>query len=61
MNSRIIHITDILNTSNRFCVKERENIDYITSMGDIEYDLPNIKFETLKEESTAFLLNALSE
>lgn len=56
MNSRIINITDLFNTQERFCNgKDRETLNYVQSLKDIDFTRPNKKFDELKEFSINFL------
>lgn len=56
MNSRIFNITNLLNAQDRFCNgKERETLKYIQSLNDIDYSIPNIKLDEMKEISIKFL------
>lgn len=60
MNSRIINITGLFNTQNRFCNgKERETLEYVQSLKCIDYSKKNEKFEELKRFSIDFLKNNL--
>jgi hypothetical protein len=57
MNSRIFNITELFNSSDRFCFNsERENIEYISSLPNIDYGIENKKFQEMKEKSIRFLL-----
>lgn len=56
MNSRIINITKLFHQEERFCNgKERECLEYVESLPDIDYTQENKEFEALKEKSLAFL------
>lgn len=56
MNSRIKNITDLFHTSERFCDgKEKENLQYISTLKDIDYSQTNNNVEALKKESMDFL------
>ena len=56
MNSRIINITQLFHQEERFCNgKERENLEYVETLPDIDYTRENKEFEALKEKSIAFL------
>lgn len=61
MNSRIHTITSLFETEDRFCYGERERLDYIESLPDIDYTKQLLKFEEKKKESINFLLGALEE
>lgn len=62
MNSRIFNITDLFNAQDRFCnCKERETLKYIQSLNDIDYSIPNIKFDEMRRESIKFLKDNLLE
>ena len=61
MNSRIHTITSLFETEDRFCYGERERLDYIESLPDIDYTKQLLKFEEKKKESIDFLLGALEE
>lgn len=61
MNSRILNIIELFNSQDRFCNgKDKENLKYISSLKDIDYNLPNKKFEEMKEKSIRFLKDNLS-
>ena len=56
MSSRITDITELFNQTERFCAgKDKENLTYVESLVDIDYSLPNDKFEELKKKSLEFL------
>ncbi|MBR2023823.1 MAG: polysaccharide pyruvyl transferase family protein [Clostridia bacterium] len=56
MNSRIINITQLLHQEERFCNgQERESMEYIQSLSDIDYTRESKEFEELKEKSIEFL------
>lgn len=56
MNSRIINITNLFNTQERFCNgKEKETLQYVMSLEDIDFSRPNPKFDEIKEFSINFL------
>jgi len=56
MSSRITDITKLFNQTERFCAgKDKENLTYVESLVDIDYSLPNDKFEELKKKSLDFL------
>lgn len=56
MNSRIINITQLFHQEERFCnAKERECLEYVESLSNIDYTRENKEFEALKEKSLAFL------
>ncbi len=58
MSSRIVDITALFNQSERFCTgKERETLEYVESLSEIDYSKPNGKFEQLKKESVEFLIS----
>lgn len=60
MSSRIQDITELFGTKERFCcTKERENLQYITSLKEIDYSRKNLVFEKLLAESKAFLAGSL--
>lgn len=62
MNSRITDITELFDTTERFCqVEEKETIRYINSLSDIDYTKPNNKLKELREKSIEFLLNNLKD
>lgn len=61
MNSRIINITNLFNTQERFCNgKDRETLKYVQSLNYIDFTHPNKEFEVLKEFSINFLKENLS-
>ena len=61
MNSRIINITNLFDTQDRFCSgKDRETLKYVRSLKDIDFTRPNKKFEELKEFSINFLKENLA-
>lgn len=61
MSSRIFNIVNLFNTQERYCNnKNRENIEYILSLNNIEYEKENVEFEKMKETSIKFLKEALS-
>ena len=56
MNSRIINITNLFNTQERFCNgKEKETLQYVKSLQEIDFSRPNPKFDEMKEFSINFL------
>lgn len=60
MSSRIVNITELFHQEERFCAgKERETIEYVTSLLDIDYTKSNEDFEKMKEKSVSFLENSL--
>ena len=61
MSSRIRDITNLFNTCERFCTgEERENLNYLNSLQDIDYNIKNNKFEELKQKSIEFLINNIN-
>lgn len=61
MNSRIINITNLFDTQERFCNgKDKETLKYVQSLEDIDFTRPNKKFEELKEFSINFLKENLA-
>ena len=61
MNSRIINITNLFDTQERFCNgKDRETLKYVHSLKDIDFTRPNKRFEDLKEFSIDFLRENLT-
>ena len=62
MSSRITDITDLFETTERFCAgKERENYKYICSLLPIDYNRRCEKFEKRKQESIEFLQKNLQK
>lgn len=62
MGSRIVDITELFHQKERFCAgKEKENIEYVTSLLDIDYTKENKDFEKLKKESIEFLEKNLKD
>ena len=62
MSSRIVDITALFNQSERFCAgKERETLEYVESLSEIDYSQPNEKFEQLKKESIEFLISNIQD
>ena len=61
MGSRIRTVTSLFETEERYCYGERENLDYIESLSDIDYTRSLEWFEEKKKESTEFLFNALKD
>lgn len=62
MSSRIVDITELFHRKDRFCAgQERENMQYITSLPDIDYTKANEDFEKIKQESIAFLEKNLKD
>ena len=62
MNSRIKSITKLLHMEDRFCgSRQRETIEYISALQDIDYKIENPDFEALKDKSIAFLKRNLTE
>ena len=62
MSSRIVDITALFNQSERFCAgKERETLEYVESLSEIDYSQPNEKFEQLKKESIEFLISNIED
>ena len=62
MSSRIVDITELFHQKDRFCAgKEKENMQYITSLPDIDYTKDNEDFEKIKQESIAFLEKNLKD
>lgn len=59
MASRIINLTGLYGTENRYCVDDKENLDYILSLETIDYDKNKEKISKLKEDSKNFLLSNL--
>lgn len=56
MSSRIVDITNLFNSTERFCVtKECENIKYINKLQDVDYTIENKEFDVLKDKSIKFL------
>lgn len=56
MNSRIINITNLFNTQERFCNgSEKETLQYVRSLQEIDFSRPNPKFDEIKEFSINFL------
>ena len=61
MNSRIYDITKLFHTQERFCdTKEKESLDYINSLYDIDYSVLNKDFDDMKEKSIQFLKTNLA-
>ena len=61
MSSRIRTITSLFETEDRYCHGERESLDYIESLTDVDYTKHLEKFEEKKKESIDFLFNALKD
>lgn len=62
MASRIVDITQLFHQEERFCAdKERETIEYLTSLSNIDYTKNNDDFERLKEQSISYLENNLKD
>ncbi len=62
MSSRIVDITELFHQEDRFCAgKERETIQYITSLSNIDYTKANEDFEKIKRESIEFLEKNLKD
>ena len=62
MSSRIVDITELFHQEERFCAgKERENMQYITSLSDIDYTKNNEDFEKIKRYSIEFLEKNLKD
>lgn len=62
MNSRIKSITKLLHMEDRFCgSRQRETIEYISALQDIDYKIENPDFKALKDKSIAFLKRNLTE
>lgn len=62
MNSRIKSITKLLHMEDRFCdSRQRETLEYISALRDIDYKIENPDFEALKDKSIAFLKRNLTE
>lgn len=62
MNSRIVDITELFQQEDRFCAgAERENIEYVASLGEIDYTKENETFEMLRMKSIAFLKENLED
>ncbi|MCQ2387258.1 MAG: polysaccharide pyruvyl transferase family protein [Clostridia bacterium] len=58
--SRIYNITKLFNTSERFCdTMEKEKIEYLLSLKNIDYSKFNSDYEELVEKSKKFLLDNL--
>lgn len=62
MSSRIVDITELFHQEERFCAgKERETMEYVTSLANIDYTKRNEEFEKMKEKSISFLENSLKD
>lgn len=62
MSSRIVDITELFHQEERFCAgKERERMEYITSLSDIDYTKENKDFERVKQNSIDFLVKNLKD
>lgn len=62
MSSRIVDITKLFHQEERFCAgKNKENVDYVTSLSDIDYTKENKDFEKLKQASIEFLEKNLKD
>lgn len=59
MNDRIKSILNLFNIGNRFCEDERENLEYVNSLENIDYSIRQNKFDKLKEQSVKFLKDSL--
>ena len=56
MSTRITDVTALLDTEERFCVgKERENLQYVLGLKDIDYAKENREIEKLRKDSIDFL------
>ena len=61
MSSRITHITELFHTADRYCREaERENLNYLLALEDIDYTREYPAFNSLKQESVEFLSRNLS-
>lgn len=57
MNSRIKSLVEIYETSERFCdTKEKERMEYLESLEDIDYSRELLKLESMKKKSKKWLL-----
>ena len=61
MSSRIRTITSLFETEERYCCGEREKLDYVESLSDIDYTRDLSEFEKKKQESIEFLHDALKD
>ncbi len=62
MGTRINTLSALYKAEERFCDSyEKENIDYISSLTDIDYSRDLNELEMMKEQSMNFLLKSLSE
>lgn len=59
MGSRIRAITSLFETEERFCYGERENLEYVETLENIDYTRALTEFEKQKKASVGFLLDAL--
>lgn len=59
MNSRIVNITKLLCTEERFCNGTDENIDYVNSLKNIDYTRENKEFMQYLEKSQQLLLKGI--
>lgn len=58
MSSRIYNITKLFNTTKRYCdCTDKENLQYIKELENIDYSKENKELEQLKKLSLEFLLN----
>lgn len=62
MSSRIFDITELFHQEDRFCYdSSRENLRYINSLSNIDYETINEEFEKAKQESIEFLKQSLKD
>ena len=58
MSSRIYNITKLFNTTKRYCdCADKENLQYIKEIENIDYSKESKELEQLKKLSLEFLLN----
>lgn len=61
MSSRIYNITKLFNTTKRYCdCTDKENLQYIKELENIDYSKENKEVEQLKKLSLEFLLNSVN-
>lgn len=62
MSSRITDITELFNTTERFCVgEERETYKYIHTLDAIDYTYPREAFEKRKQKSIEYLQKSIQK